>query len=45
MGADPHRRLHLVRSSALEEKDMVERFPVAYPAYRTRTKRLIPFVY
>ena len=28
-----------------EEKDMTEHFPDAYPAYRMRTKRLIPFVY
>ena len=32
-------------SSGQEEKDMMARFPDAYPAYRARTKRLIPFVY
>ena len=32
-------------SSGQEEKDMMQRFPDAYPAYRTHTKRLIPFVY
>jgi protein-S-isoprenylcysteine O-methyltransferase Ste14 len=28
-----------------EEKDMVQHFPDAYPAYKARTKRLIPFVF
>jgi|SRR6185312_11067211 len=32
-------------STHQEEKDMVQHFPDAYPAYRARTKRLIPFVY
>lgn len=32
-------------SARQEEKDMQARFPDAYPAYRARTKRLIPFVY
>jgi protein-S-isoprenylcysteine O-methyltransferase Ste14 len=32
-------------STAQEEKDMVQHFPDAYPAYKARTKRLIPFVY
>jgi protein-S-isoprenylcysteine O-methyltransferase Ste14 len=32
-------------STRQEEKDMVQHFPDAYPAYVARTKRLIPFVY
>ena len=32
-------------STREEEKDMVQHFPEAYPAYVARTKRLIPFVY
>jgi protein-S-isoprenylcysteine O-methyltransferase Ste14 len=32
-------------SAHREEKDMLQNFPDAYPAYRARTKRLIPFVY
>jgi protein-S-isoprenylcysteine O-methyltransferase Ste14 len=32
-------------STAQEEKDMVQHFPDAYPAYKARTKRLIPFVF
>jgi protein-S-isoprenylcysteine O-methyltransferase Ste14 len=32
-------------STRQEEKDMVQHFPDAYPAYRARTKRLIPFVF
>ena len=32
-------------SARQEEKDMVQNFPDTYPAYRARTKRLIPFVY
>jgi protein-S-isoprenylcysteine O-methyltransferase Ste14 len=32
-------------SAKREERDMVERFPDAYPAYRARTRMLIPFVY
>jgi protein-S-isoprenylcysteine O-methyltransferase Ste14 len=32
-------------STHQEEKDMVQHFPEAYPAYRARTKRLIPFVF
>lgn len=32
-------------SARREERDMIERFPDAYPAYRARTKMLIPFVY
>lgn len=36
---------YFVISARQEEKDMVQHFPDAYPAYMTRTKRLIPFVY
>jgi|SRR5665213_2631517 len=32
-------------SARQEERDMSERFPEAYPDYRTRTKMLIPFIY
>lgn len=32
-------------STRQEEKDMVQHFPDAYPAYKARTKRLIPFIY
>lgn len=32
-------------SARREERDMQARFPDAYPAYKARTKRLIPFVY
>ena len=32
-------------STQREEKDMTAHFPDAYPAYKARTKRLIPFVY
>jgi protein-S-isoprenylcysteine O-methyltransferase Ste14 len=37
--------VYFALSAGREEKDMVERFPDAYPAYRARTKRLVPFVY
>jgi protein-S-isoprenylcysteine O-methyltransferase Ste14 len=36
---------YFVISAHQEEKDMVQHFPDAYPAYMARTKRLIPFVY
>jgi len=32
-------------SARQEEKDMLQHFPDAYPAYMARTKRIIPFVY
>ena len=32
-------------STHQEEKDMVQHFPDAYPAYKARTKRLIPFIF
>ena len=31
-------------SARAEEQHMAERFPDAYPAYRARTKMLIPFL-
>jgi protein-S-isoprenylcysteine O-methyltransferase Ste14 len=36
---------YFVVSAGREEKDMVQHFPDAYPAFMARTKRLIPFVY
>ena len=32
-------------STGQEEKDMIQHFPDAYPAYKARTKRLIPFLF
>ncbi len=32
-------------SVGVEEKMMMEQFPDQYPAYKTKTKRLIPFIY
>lgn len=31
-------------SASVEEKNLIATFPAAYPAYRSRTKMLIPFV-
>jgi protein-S-isoprenylcysteine O-methyltransferase Ste14 len=31
-------------SATVEERNLVAAFPAAYPAYRTTTKMLIPFV-
>ncbi len=31
-------------SASVEEKNLIETFPTAYPAYRSRTKMLVPFV-
>ncbi len=31
-------------SASVEEKNLTATFPTAYPAYRTSTKMLIPFV-
>jgi protein-S-isoprenylcysteine O-methyltransferase Ste14 len=31
-------------SASVEEKNLTAAFPTAYPAYRTTTKMLIPFV-
>jgi protein-S-isoprenylcysteine O-methyltransferase Ste14 len=36
--------LYFVYSARSEEKYMCERFPDAYPAYRARTKMLVPFL-
>jgi protein-S-isoprenylcysteine O-methyltransferase Ste14 len=36
---------YFVISARQEEKDMLARFPDAYPAYRARTKMLVPFVF
>jgi protein-S-isoprenylcysteine O-methyltransferase Ste14 len=37
--------VYFVFSARTEEKMMVAQFPAAYPAYRHRTKMLIPFVF
>jgi protein-S-isoprenylcysteine O-methyltransferase Ste14 len=36
---------YFVISTYQEERDMIAHFPDAYPAYKARTKRLIPFVF
>lgn len=36
--------LYFVTSARAEESYMAERFPAAYPAYKARTKMLIPFL-
>lgn len=36
--------IYFVTSARAEESHMTERFPDAYPAYKARTKMLIPFV-
>jgi protein-S-isoprenylcysteine O-methyltransferase Ste14 len=33
-----------VYSATVEERLMSERFPAQYPAYRARTRMLVPFV-
>lgn len=35
---------YFIVSALQEERDLVEKFPDTYPAYKTRTKMLIPFV-
>jgi protein-S-isoprenylcysteine O-methyltransferase Ste14 len=35
---------YFVYSATVEERSMTDHFPTAYPAYRARTKMLIPFV-
>jgi protein-S-isoprenylcysteine O-methyltransferase Ste14 len=35
---------YFIRSAHAEERFMAERFPDEYPAYRTRTKMLVPFL-
>jgi protein-S-isoprenylcysteine O-methyltransferase Ste14 len=37
--------VYFLISTHQEERDMTQQFPEAYPAYKARTKRLIPFVY
>jgi protein-S-isoprenylcysteine O-methyltransferase Ste14 len=37
--------VYFMVSMGREEGDMQQHFPDAYPAYKARTKRLIPFVY
>ncbi len=36
--------VYFVYAARVEERDMTKQFPDAYPAYRRRTKMLIPFV-
>ena len=36
---------YFIFSATREEKNMARQFPAAYPAYRARTKMLIPFVF
>jgi protein-S-isoprenylcysteine O-methyltransferase Ste14 len=36
---------YFIYSAFTEERDMAERFPDAYPAYKRTTKMLIPFVF
>lgn len=36
--------IYFVRSARAEEKYMTERFPIAYPAYRARSRMLVPFL-
>lgn len=36
---------YFVYAATVEERNMTERFPDAYPAYRARTKMLVPFVF
>ncbi|HTW21544.1 MAG TPA: isoprenylcysteine carboxylmethyltransferase family protein, partial [Mycobacteriales bacterium] len=36
---------YFVYSAVMEQKYMTERFPDTYPAYRDRTKMLIPYVF
>jgi protein-S-isoprenylcysteine O-methyltransferase Ste14 len=35
---------YFVHSATVEERNLTATFPAAYPAYKTRTKMLIPFV-
>jgi protein-S-isoprenylcysteine O-methyltransferase Ste14 len=37
--------LYFVYSSKVEEKIMLKEFPTQYPAYKSKTKMLIPFVF
>jgi protein-S-isoprenylcysteine O-methyltransferase Ste14 len=36
---------YFIYSATVEERDMADRFPDAYPAYKRSTKMLIPFVF
>ncbi|HEX3423493.1 MAG TPA: isoprenylcysteine carboxylmethyltransferase family protein [Sphingomicrobium sp.] len=36
--------IYFIRSARAEESYMTERFPDAYPAYKSRTKMLVPFL-
>ena len=37
--------IYFVYSATVEERNMAEQFPEAYPAYRRSTKMLVPFVF
>ena len=37
--------IYFVYSATVEERLMAERFPTQYPAYRARTRMLVPFVW
>jgi protein-S-isoprenylcysteine O-methyltransferase Ste14 len=37
--------IYFVYSAVMEEKIMTEQFPKAYPAYKSKTKMLIPFIF
>ena len=37
--------VYLVYSATVEERNMTEQFPVAYPAYQRSSKMLIPFIF
>ena len=36
---------YFIYSASVEERMMVDAFPEQYPAYRARTKMLVPFVF
>lgn len=36
---------YFIYSSTVEEKIMIKQFPKDYPKYRSKTKKLIPFIY
>ena len=37
--------VYFVYSATVEERNMTEQFPVAYPAYQRSSKMLIPFIF
>jgi protein-S-isoprenylcysteine O-methyltransferase Ste14 len=37
--------VYFIYSAVMEEKLMMEQFPKVYPAYKTKTKMLVPFVF